>query len=85
MCVGSDGAALFFTLDAAKASLFDPSHQQRLTGVLSDYFDHPVKAEINLGELPSGLETPAMHYARIKQERAAKALSDIYQVLWLTC
>ena len=75
--VGKEGNQLMFWLDEGKASLFDDSHQQRLGDLLSDYFEQPVKAFIELKTLGDALESPAQCYAR----RLAQAKHNAVQTL----
>lgn len=75
--VGIQENQLLFLLDEAKGSLFDDSHSQKLSGLLSDYFAHPVKVQIEFGQVPPGVETPAMHSERIKLEKHQHALNEL--------
>lgn len=72
--VGMEGNHLHFLLDEDKASLFDPSHAHRLGGALSDYFDQPLKVDIQLSQIPPELETPARYEERIKAEKRSNAI-----------
>ena len=74
VCVGGEANNLHFILDDAKGSLFDQSHANRLADMLTDYFSEPVRAEINLGLIPEGVETPAVFELRRKAERKAAAI-----------
>lgn len=65
---------LHFVLDETKASLFDASHGQRLSDILSDYFKEPVKATIALGQTPAELETPADYHVRKQKEMRVEAI-----------
>lgn len=73
--VGRQENVLQFILDEAKTSLFDPSHAQRMGDLLTDYFNQPIRVEIQLSEVPEGYETPAEHDARVKNERREQALN----------
>lgn len=75
--VGAEGNHLQFLLDEDKASLFDPSHTQRLSDLLSDYFGQSVKADIQLSRIPENLETPAAYDERIKAERRKLAIETL--------
>jgi len=75
--IGKEGNQLFFALDENKSSLFDNSHNQRLAGLLSDYFQQPVKVDIHLQSLPEGVETPAQCAEREKIEQHAQALQTL--------
>lgn len=72
--VSCDHHALHFVLDETKASLFDTSHSQRLSDILSDYFNEPVKATIVLGQTPVELETPADYHVRKQKEMRIEAI-----------
>ena len=76
--VGKEGNQLMFWLDEAKASLFDDSHQQRLGDLLSDYFEQPVKAFIELKTLSGELESPAQCYARRLSEAKLNAVQSLH-------
>jgi len=75
--LGREGAQLYFGLDENKGSLFDSSHSQRLAGILSDYFQQPVKVDIHLQALPEGTETPAQCFEREKAEQHQQALQTL--------
>ncbi len=75
--VGKQENLLMFVLDETKGSLFDDSHAQRLTGILSDYFSHPVKAHIEFGRVPAGTETPAMYLERQNREKRENAFNEL--------
>jgi len=72
--VSCDHNVLHFVLDETKASLFDTSHSQRLSDILSDYFNEPVKATIVLGQTPVELETPADYHVRRQKEMRIEAI-----------
>lgn len=72
--VSCDHNVLHFVLDETKASLFDTSHSQRLSDILSDYFNEPVKATIVLGQTPVELETPADYHVRKQKEMRIEAI-----------
>ncbi len=65
----------FFRLDQNHATLFDESHCQRLSQLLSDYFSEPVVAHIKLGSVTA--ETPAATAIRLRRERQALAVATI--------
>ncbi|MFL0801662.1 MAG: DNA polymerase III subunit gamma/tau [Agarilytica sp.] len=75
--VGREENHIQLILDQDKTSLFDPSHGQRIGDVLSDYFGHPVRVEIALSGIPSGMETPAQYDERIRQQKHAQALETL--------
>ncbi|PCK10025.1 MAG: DNA polymerase III subunit gamma/tau [Alteromonadaceae bacterium] len=75
--IGVQDNVMHFILDEAKASLFDPSHTHRLTGLLCDYFSHPIKVDVNVSAIPHGLETPAASDTRERLQRASDALASL--------
>lgn len=75
--LGREGNQLYFALDHDKGSLFDESHRQRLTDLLSDYFAQPVKVHIELQALPEGQESPAQHRARLRREAKEDAVAQL--------
>lgn len=75
--VGRQQNQLYFALDQDKASLFDESHRRRLGDLLSDYFNEPVQVHIDLQALPEGVETPAMHHLREREEAKAAAIARL--------
>ena len=77
VCVGKDEAKLYFVLDSNKASLFDSSHQQRITDILSDYFSRPVRVEINLGAIDENMQTPAVFLEREKEQALQSAIAKM--------
>lgn len=54
---GRNDNTLLFTLDQAFSSLYDDAHQRRLADSLSDFFQHPCRVQIQVGEVCGG--TPA--------------------------
>lgn len=74
---GSQGNQAYFVLNEQKASLFDETHNQRLSDVLSDYFGEPIKAHIQLQALDEHQVTPAMHVERIKEAARIKAVEQL--------
>ena len=75
--VGRNENHVQFILDQDKTSLYDPSHGQRLADLLSDYFSHPMRVDIQLASIPQGMETPAQHDDRCRRENHAKALQSL--------
>ncbi|NIB44425.1 DNA polymerase III subunit gamma/tau [Pseudomaricurvus alkylphenolicus] len=69
------GNQLQFVLDQANSMLYDPSHQQRLSDMLSQYFGEPVTAVIEQGAIIG--ETPAAFAIRLKQEQYDSALQAL--------
>ena len=73
--VGRQGNVLQFVLDQNNSTLFDESHQQRLSDLLSVYFSVSVQAQISLGQVT--LETPSVIAARGRRERMATAVKNM--------
>lgn len=73
--VGRQGNEFSFILDQNNNTLYDPSHQQRLADLLSDYFVERIYVKIEAGTVT--VETPAMLAMRHKQERQAGAVMAI--------
>lgn len=69
------GNEFHFILDENNCTLYDPSHQQRLADLLSDYFVERIQVQIQFGKVT--VETPAMIAIRHKQERQANAIVAI--------
>ncbi len=76
-CVLSErqGNDFSFILDEANSTLYDPSHQERLAGLLERYFEQPVNVVIFMGQVSH--ETPAGTLIRLKTERQAEALRSM--------
>ncbi len=66
-----DTSEIHFTLDDKQASLYNPSHQERLATALSDYFGSPVNVTITVGTALK--ETPAAIKQRLLDERQQQA------------
>lgn len=77
--IGGEGNHLDFALDEQKSSLFDPSHSDRLSALLSDYFSVPIKAVIHLQTLAADMETPAACAIRLDKERTVAAIHNLYE------
>lgn len=75
--VGVADNQLSFYLDDSKASLFDESHPRRLADALSDYFNEPVKVQIELKALDEATLTPARHQARLLEAARLEALTAL--------
>lgn len=75
--LGREGTTLFFALDESKASLFDESHGQRLSDLLSDYFGETVKADIQLQRLGQDMLTPALDLERRKELARRNAVDKL--------
>lgn len=73
--INRQGNDFYFVLDKANSTLFDISHEKRLSDLLSDYFVEQVRAHIQLGEITA--ETPALMAIRIREERLQDAISAI--------
>lgn len=70
-----EGDQWYFLLDHNYSTLYDDSHQGRLSELLSQYFGQPLTAQIELGTVT--VETPALCAIRIRQEQQAYALDAI--------
>lgn len=75
--LGREGHHLHFALDVNKASLFDESHRQRLSDMLTDYLGETVKAHIELQALDPTLETPALYQERMRKEAKLEAVNRL--------
>ena len=73
--VARSGNEFQFVVDENNSTLYDPSHQQRLSDLLSNYFIERVHARISVGKITS--ETPALLAKRHQQERYANAVEAI--------
>lgn len=73
--VAREGQALQLLLNQDFATLYDPSHQQRIAQALSEIFEEELSVNIEVGEVSA--ETPAMTTERERQERQAQALSSM--------
>jgi len=69
------GTHFNFTLNEANSTLYDPSHQERLAGLLERYFDQPITVTINKDTV--SVESPADILTRLKAERQAEALKSM--------
>lgn len=73
--INHQGNDFYFVLDKANSTLYDTSHEKRLSDLLSDYFVEPVRAHIQMGEITA--ETPSMMAIRLREERLQDAISAI--------
>ncbi len=73
------GNRVALTLDSAHHSLLTPRAQQRLQQALADYLDRDVHLEIQVGDAPAKVETPAKAAAREQDERQQQAEQSIEQ------
>ncbi len=73
--VARSGNEFHFIVDDNNSTLYDPSHQQRLSDLLSNYFIERVHAKIQVGKITA--ETPALLAKRHQQERYDKAVVAI--------
>lgn len=73
--VARNGNEFQFIVDDNNSTLYDPSHQQRLSDLLSNYFIERVHAKIQVGKITA--ETPALLAKRYQQERYEKAVVAI--------
>ena len=75
--VGREQNFISMAMDDTKGTLFDPSHIDRLQGLLCDYFGEPVKLEINLMPLDATADTPASVIEREKQEKYRSVVQNL--------
>ena len=73
--VARRGNEFDFIVDDNNSTLYDPSHQQRLSDLLSSYFIERVHAKIQVGKISA--ETPALLAKRHQQERYDNAVVAI--------
>lgn len=73
--VARRGNEFEFIVDDNNSTLYDPSHQQRLSDLLSNYFIERVHAKIQVGKISA--ETPALLAKRYQQERYDNAVVSI--------
>ncbi len=73
------GNRVALTLDSAHHSLLTPRAQQRLQQALADYLDRDIHLEIQVGDTPAKVETPAKAVAREQDERQQQAEQSIEQ------
>jgi DNA polymerase-3 subunit gamma/tau len=73
--VARTGNEFQFVVDENNSTLYDPSHQQRLSDLLSHYFIERIYANIHVGKITA--ETPALIAKRLHNERQANAISAI--------
>ena len=73
--INRQGNDFYFVLDKANSTLFDVSHEKRLSDLLTSYFVEQVRAHIQLGEITA--ETPALMAIRVREERLQDAISAI--------
>ncbi len=75
--VGVEGDLLNFWLDINKASLFDESHAKRFAQRFTEFFQKPVRVQIEPRALGDEIVTPARHYARKMQAAREQALTTL--------
>ncbi|WOG29959.1 DNA polymerase III subunit gamma/tau [Endozoicomonas sp. 8E] len=63
-------------LDSGRSTLYNDTHRQRLEKALSDYFDQPLRVQVEIGQVQA--ETPAAWRERKMAERMADARSSIF-------
>ncbi len=73
--VTRSGNEFHFIVDENNSTLYDPSHQQRLADLLSNYFIERVHVKIQPGKLTA--ETPALIAKRQQEARYANAVNAI--------
>ncbi len=66
---------LRFVLDNRNAALFNESHEAKLQLALQNYFERELAVTVEIGTPPA--ETPAMHRARLAEERQQQAVLAI--------
>lgn len=69
--MGRQDNILSFTLDESFSSLYDEVHQRRLGDLLGDFFQQPVIAQIQVGQVQGS--TPARLAAATRDARLAAA------------
>jgi len=74
--VGKEPGHAQFILDEGNSTLYDDSHQQRLSDLLKDYFGEPIQAHIQLGTVTA--ETPATYLIRLRKEQFDGALKALH-------
>ncbi len=75
--VGREGSQLFFVLDAERGSLFEDSHRQRLSDLLSDYFGQPLRVHIALQTLDKDAQTPAAVAIKHRAQQLQAAIETL--------
>ncbi len=73
--VARKGNEFQFIVDENNSTLYDPSHQQRLADLLSNYFIERIHVKIQPGKLT--VESPALIARRHQEERYASAVTAI--------
>lgn len=73
--ISRQGNEFHFVLDKANSTLYDTSHEQRLAGLLGDYFVEQINVHIRMGETTT--ETPAKMAIRLREERQQDAINAI--------
>ncbi|WP_062270435.1 DNA polymerase III subunit gamma/tau [Endozoicomonas arenosclerae] len=63
-------------LDSGRSTLYNDTHRQRVEKALSDYFDQPLRVQVEIGQVQA--ETPAAWRERKIAERMAEARSSIF-------
>ncbi len=77
LLLGREQNCISMAMDDRKGTLFDPSHTDRLQGLLCDYFGEALKLEIHLMPLDEASETPAVVIEREKRERFRAVVDDL--------
>ena len=73
---GHDGNNIRLRLDSQRSTLYNDTHRERIEKVLSDYFEKPIRLQVEIGEIES--ETPAHWRQRKISERLEQAKASIY-------
>ena len=63
-------------LDRGRSTLYNDTHRQRVEKALSDYFDQPLRLQVEIGQVHA--ETPAAWRERKIAERMAEARTSIF-------
>jgi DNA polymerase-3 subunit gamma/tau len=78
--INKQGQQLHFLLDQQQSTLYDETHQERLSELLSQYFHQSVQVIIQIGDVSQATtETPAQTIIRRQQLRQRQAESAISQ------
>ncbi|MEY4589965.1 MAG: polymerase subunit gamma and tau, partial [Pseudomonadota bacterium] len=74
---GREGNQLYLLLDESRASLYEDSHRQRLSDLLSDYFGQPIKVHIHIGALAAEHLTPAQAGINDRAEKLEQGINTL--------
>ncbi|WP_257253973.1 MULTISPECIES: DNA polymerase III subunit gamma/tau [unclassified Endozoicomonas] len=73
--VGHSAGRVDLRLDSGRSTLYNDTHRQRVEKALSDYFDQPLRVQVEIGQVQA--ETPAAWRERKMAERMAAARASI--------